>query len=68
MVGLNYHRIPEYLARVGVTELWVLQPNHPDSDSKPGEVKGFKEWNVQAVKADDWQTWSFWKKCGPLSA
>lgn len=29
-VGLNYHRIPEYARRVGITELWALE-RQPDA-------------------------------------
>lgn len=29
-VGLNYHRIPEYARRVGITGLWALE-RQPDA-------------------------------------
>ncbi|KAJ3996160.1 Polymerase/histidinol phosphatase-like protein [Lentinula boryana] len=53
-VGLNYHRVLEYLRREGVPELWFLQACK--SANKAGR-------NIQAVKApDEWWNHSFWNK------
>ena len=43
-VGLNYHRLLEYIRRVGVIELWFL--HHSDTCNAAGRA-------VHAVKADE---------------
>jgi histidinol-phosphatase (PHP family) len=51
-VGLNYARAAEYLRRMGVLELWFLQPSSPPSPAGR---------NVHAVKVDGrWWEHSFW--------
>ncbi|KAJ6617085.1 histidinol-phosphatase [Mycena sp. CBHHK59/15] len=53
-VGLNYGRLPEYLKRVGVSDLWFLE------DSETPNAAGR---NVRAVKMDqDWATHPFWTR------
>ncbi|KAJ6469188.1 Polymerase/histidinol phosphatase-like protein [Mycena vitilis] len=53
-VGLNYRRIPEYLHRAGVTDLWFLE------NSDPPNISGR---NVRASKMDrPWATHPFWTR------
>ncbi|KAJ7120212.1 Polymerase/histidinol phosphatase-like protein [Mycena epipterygia] len=53
-VGLNYARLPEYLQRAGVAELWFLE--HSETPNAAGR-------NVQATKMDrDWATHPFWAR------
>ncbi|KAJ7604833.1 histidinol-phosphatase [Mycena polygramma] len=51
-VGLNYGRIPEYLQRAGVTELWFLENSaSPNTSGR----------NIRASKMDrPWATHPFW--------
>ncbi|KAJ7756883.1 Polymerase/histidinol phosphatase-like protein [Mycena maculata] len=51
-VGLNYGRLPEYLQRAGVNELWFLE--HSETPNEAGR-------NIRATKMDQpWATHSFW--------
>ncbi|KAJ6562334.1 Polymerase/histidinol phosphatase-like protein [Mycena capillaripes] len=53
-VGLNYGRLPEYLQRAGVTELWFLE--HSDTPNASGR-------NVRATKMDrPWVAHPFWTR------
>ncbi|KAJ7468247.1 Polymerase/histidinol phosphatase-like protein, partial [Mycena galericulata] len=53
-VGLNYGRLPEYLQRAGVTELWFLE--HSEMPNGAGR-------NVRATKMDrHWATHPFWTR------
>ncbi|KAJ6597782.1 Polymerase/histidinol phosphatase-like protein [Mycena vulgaris] len=53
-VGLNYGRLPEYLQRVGVTELWFLE--HSETPNAAGR-------NVRTTKMDrQWATHQFWTR------
>ncbi|KAJ7080942.1 Polymerase/histidinol phosphatase-like protein [Mycena belliarum] len=53
-VGLNYGRLPEYLQRAGVPELWFLE-----STEKPNAAGR----HVQATKMDrSWATHPFWRQ------
>ncbi|KAF8202014.1 polymerase/histidinol phosphatase-like protein [Mycena galopus ATCC 62051] len=53
-VGLNYARIPEYLQRAGVDDLWFLE--HSDTPNASGR-------NVRAVKMDrHWAEHPFWTR------
>ncbi|EIN04080.1 histidinol phosphate phosphatase H [Punctularia strigosozonata HHB-11173 SS5] len=60
-VGLNYHRIPAYLARAGVTELWALQP----AISSEGDVQPRS--SVHAMQVTDWQSWPSWALNRPVT-
>ncbi|KAJ3719197.1 Polymerase/histidinol phosphatase-like protein [Lentinula raphanica] len=53
-VGLNYHRVLEYLRRENVSEMWFLQAcNNPNKAGR----------NVQAVRApDEWWNHPFWNR------
>ncbi|PPR06746.1 hypothetical protein CVT24_013053 [Panaeolus cyanescens] len=52
-VGLNYHRLPQYLRSVGISELWYLKA------SATPNVAGR---NIQAVQLDgDCLTHKFWR-------
>ncbi|KAF7342229.1 Histidinol-phosphatase [Mycena venus] len=51
-VGLNYGRLPEYIQRAGIKELWFLE--HSDTPNASGR-------NVRATRMDQpWATHSFW--------
>ncbi|KAJ7628889.1 Polymerase/histidinol phosphatase-like protein [Roridomyces roridus] len=53
-VGLNYGRLPEYLQRAGVSELWFLE--HSESLNAAGRY-------VRATKMDQpWATHPFWAR------
>ncbi|KAJ7172937.1 Polymerase/histidinol phosphatase-like protein [Mycena crocata] len=53
-VGLNYGRLPEYLRRAGVSELWFLE--HSETPNSCGR-------NVRAVKMGQvWETHPFWRQ------
>ncbi|KAJ7044824.1 Polymerase/histidinol phosphatase-like protein [Mycena alexandri] len=53
-VGLNYARLPEYLQRAGVTELWFLE--YSDTPNASGR-------NIRATKMDrPWATDPFWTR------
>ncbi|KAJ7692884.1 Polymerase/histidinol phosphatase-like protein [Mycena rosella] len=52
-VGLNYGRLPEYLQRAGVTELWFLE--HSEAPNAAGR-------HVRAKKMDPWATHPFWTR------
>lgn len=53
-VGLNYGSLPEYLQRVGVTELWFLE--YSDTPNTSGR-------NVRATKMErPWATHPFWTR------
>ncbi|KAF8958114.1 hypothetical protein BDZ97DRAFT_1924012 [Flammula alnicola] len=53
-VGLNYHRLPEYLKTVGIFELWYLQ--NSTTPNAAGRT-------IQAVKLDgEWLDHDFWRE------
>ncbi|KAJ7747792.1 Polymerase/histidinol phosphatase-like protein [Mycena metata] len=53
-VGLNYARLPEYMKRAGVTELWFLE--HSETPNASGR-------NIKATKMDrPWAADAFWTR------
>ncbi|KAF7302168.1 Histidinol-phosphatase [Mycena indigotica] len=55
-VGLNYGRLPDYLHRAGVQDLWTLAPS--DAPNPGGRM-------VIPVKLDgDWKKHAFWTQLG----
>jgi len=53
-VGLNYHRLREYLIHAGVPELWYLQRS---------SVSNAAGRTIQAVKLDgNWLDHDFWRQ------
>ena len=51
-VGLNYHRLPEYLQAMDISELWFLQ--HSNNPNVAGRT-------IQAAKlSGEWLDHEFW--------
>ncbi|OSD01108.1 histidinol phosphate phosphatase H [Trametes coccinea BRFM310] len=55
-VGLNYHRIPAYARRVGITELWVLERARGEERNAAGRAV------VPRRVEGDWLEHPFWRR------
>jgi len=56
-VGLNFHKVKQYLERKGVSEIWTLQPD--DGTSLLNGSTRFPRGTI-AVKIADWASDPFW--------
>ena len=54
-VGLNYHRLPEYLQAMAISELWFLQ------GSKVRNVAGRTVQAAAAKVSGEWLEHEFWR-------
>ena len=58
-VGLNYSRMKEYILRVGIQQLWTLEPS-------PEPNIGGRYTRPRRVDGDVWER-DFWKKANKVS-
>ncbi|KAI0633937.1 histidinol phosphate phosphatase H [Trametes polyzona] len=56
-VGLNYHRLPEYARRVGISELWTLERPQTRTHQNAGG-----RWLVPRKISDPWINHPFWNR------
>lgn len=59
-VSLNFHRVPEFLDRAGISTLHYLQLAEPSAQSTAPDAR-FPRTQITAISMEDLKQMAFWK-------